>query len=136
MPSLTIDGGAEWRRSKSDEGDCQWKCKEGLQYNPEANTCFVCNSKTCGIGFFPVSCTKENFYTGCAECISPKNSVVVSTGIMSLNNSCMWKCPHNSEYNGTINQCVLQPVVEVQKIDIPTDAYCEGTLCGWGYFFR
>ena len=135
MPDLTIDGGAQWRRSKSDEGDCQWKCREGLQYNPGANTCFVCNSETCGIGFFPVSCTKENNYQGCAKCISPQNSVVVSTGIMELNSSCMWECPHNFFYNGTNNQCVLQPIVEVQKIDIPTDVYCEGTLCGWGYFF-
>jgi hypothetical protein len=136
MPDITIDGGGEWRLPGIDEDYCQWQCASGMQYNPDTNTCFVCNPDTCGVGFYAVSCTRENNYTGCAPCIAPHNAIMVSVGSMSRNNSCMWECTDEHMYNSTINSCVPQPVVQQLKIDSPLpDIHCKGTICDWGFFF-
>ena len=136
IPELSTKGGAEWRLTTLGETDCQWQCTGALQYNPHANTCFMCNADTCDVGFYPVECTQHNDYMGCSSCVAPTNAVMVSVGVMSRNNSCLWECAHNHEYNNTLNSCVPQPVIQAPTIDVLTpDVHCSGTRCGWGYFF-
>jgi len=135
MPSTSIDGGAEWIMSNIDGEDCKWDCVEGRQYNPENNTCFVCDHEKCTVGQYPVECKKENQYDSCKQCESPKNSNMVSVGELGFNNSCAFECKDGYEYNGTLHSCVEAPVRQQPHINTPTEEHCAGTLCAWGQFF-
>jgi hypothetical protein len=136
MPPATVDGGAEWRLGKTSRDYCAWGCANGMQHNIVANTCFTCHDAPCAIGNYPVPCTQYNNYTGCKRCLLPENATVISSGMWLQNNSCVWECRDNLEYNATLHACLPPPVVELASINAPPVAsYCSGTKCGWGMFF-
>lgn len=135
MPAVTKKGGAEWQIGNTSQDYCEWGCAAGLLYNVLNNTCMACDNLECGIGRYPVPCTMENAYVGCASCITPTHAVVLSVGSMSLNSSCRWKCSDDAHYNATLHMCMPNPAVVSRSINTDATAtVCNSNICGWGRF--
>jgi hypothetical protein len=137
MPALTATSGVTWQLGLTQNDYCVWECDVGLMYNTLTNTCTKCGNDQCGVGYYGTNCTLENNYTGCLQCITPENSVVLSSGFMSLPTSCLWECTVEQIYNATENKCIPKPVVVPVVLNIEVVVtQCVSSICGFGKFIN
>ena len=135
MPLNTEGGGAVFKLGASDADYCQWECRKELLYNPVENTCISCQNDACSVGYYGVLCSIENNFIGCAQCVTPDNSTVLSAGIMSLPSSCLWECIEGYIYNSAQGKCNPMPVVVPVTLDVENVvSTCIGSVCGFGKF--